>query len=128
MFNQIHNPNSFFYRKESIIYNDSDPCRGNFYLVESGHITTYRKYNEKSDPLLIMNYEEGDIFGEQTFFNTDIRKEKAVVTSHTVRVREIHKDTFDKLLQFRPEYFLYFIQTILWKVYKIEGKIKKLQN
>lgn len=128
MFNQIHNPNSFFYRKDSILYKDLDTCRGSFYLVESGQVTTYRRYNEKSDYLFIMSHEEGDIFGEQTFFNSEVRKEIAIVTSHTVRVREIHKDTFDKLLQFRSEYFLYFIQSILWKVYKIEGKIKKLQN
>jgi len=128
MLDQIHNPNSFFYRKDSIIYKDFDFCRGNFYMVESGQVTTFRKYNEKSDYLLIVIHEEGDIFGEEAFFNSDFRKDKAIVTSHNVRIREIHKDTFNKLLNFKSEYFLFFIQMILWKVYKIEDKINRLKD
>ena len=128
MLNHIHNPNSFFYRKDSIIYKDFDFCEGNFYMVESGQVTTFRKYNEKSDYLLVVIHEEGDIFGEQAFFNSDLRKEKAVVTSQNVRIREINKDTFNKLLNFKSEYFFYFIQMILWKVYNIEDKINRVQD
>jgi CRP-like cAMP-binding protein len=97
-------------------------------MVESGQVTTFRKYNEKSDYLLIVIHEEGDIFGEEAFFNSDFRKDKAIVTSHNVRIREIHKDTFNKLLNFKSEYFLFFIQMILWKVYKIEDKINRLKD
>ena len=128
MLNHIHNPNSFFYRKDSIIYKDFDICKGNFYIVESGQVATFRKYNEKSDYLLVVIHEEGDIFGEQAFFNSDFRREKAVVTSQNVRVREINKDSFDKLLHYKSEYLLHFIQMILWKVYKIEDKINRLQD
>jgi CRP-like cAMP-binding protein len=128
MLNQIHNPNSLFYRKDSIIYKDFDYCEGNFYVVESGQVATFRKYSENSEYLLIVTHEEGDIFGEQAFFSSDIRKEKAVVTSHNVRLREINKDTFNKLLHLKSEYFLYFIQMILLKVYKIEDKINRVQD
>jgi CRP-like cAMP-binding protein len=97
-------------------------------VVESGQVATFRKYNENSEYLLIVTHEEGDIFGEQAFFNSDFRKEKAVVTSQNVRVREINKDSFDKLLHYKSEYLLHFIQMILWKFYKIEDKINRLQD
>lgn len=128
MLNQIYNLNSFFYRKESIIYKEIDLCRGNFYLVESGQVTTYRRMNDKSDYLVIIVHEEGDIFGEQAFFNSDIRKEKALATSTTVRLREIHSETFEKLLNLHSEYFLYFIQMILWKVFVVESKIGEIER
>jgi hypothetical protein len=67
-----------------------------------------------------------DIFAEQSFFGSEYRKERVIVTSEKAKLREINKIAFENLLNFKSEFFLNFIQNIIWKAYILELKINTL--
>lgn len=123
---KIHTPNNMFYEDKSVIFRENDLTKGSFHLVELGQVTTKRKYTDKGEYIGILSHEVGDIIGEQAFFGSETRKERAIVTAGRVKLREINKVAFDKLINIHTDIYLNFIKHMLWKSYILEQKIKSI--
>ena len=123
---KIHTPSNMYYEDKSVVYRENDFTKGSFHIVEMGQVTTKRKYSEKGEYLGILSHEVGDIIGEQAFFGSETRKERAIVTSGRVKLREINKNAFDKLINIQTDIYLNFIKNMLWKSYILEQKIKSI--
>lgn len=123
---KIHTPSNMYYDDKSVIFRENDFTKGSFHIVELGQVTTKRKFSEKGDYLGILSHEVGDIIGEQAFFGSETRRERAVVSSGRVKLREINKYAFDKLINIQTDIYLNFIKNMLWKSYILEQKIKSI--
>ncbi len=123
---KIHTPSNMYHDEKSVIFRENDLTKGSFHIVEKGQVTTKRKYNDRSDYMGILSHEEGDIIGEQAYFGFETRKERAIVTSTRVKLREINKNAFEKLINIHTDFYVNFIKIMLWKSYIIEQKIKSI--
>jgi CRP/FNR family cyclic AMP-dependent transcriptional regulator len=123
---KIHTPSNMYHEDKSVIFRENDFTKGSFHIVELGQVTTKRKYNDRGDYIGILNHEEGDIIGEQAYFGLETRRERAVVTSGRVKLREINKSAFEKLINIHTDIYLNFIKVMLWKSYILEQKIKSI--
>lgn len=123
---KIHTPNNMYHDEKSVIFRENDLAKGSFHIVELGQVTTKRKYNERADYMGILSHEVGDIIGEQAYFGFETRKERAIVTSGRVKLREINKIAFEKLINIHTDFYVNFIKIMLWKSYIIEQKIKSI--
>ena len=121
---KIHTPNNMYYDEKHTIYRENDLGKDSFYILEIGQVVTKRKQSEKSDYSTILLHEEGDIFGEQAYFGSEGRKERAIVLSNRAKLREIHHIAFDTLINFESDFYINFIQSIVFKAYLIEQKIR----
>ena len=111
---------------KNVIFRENDLTKGSFHIVEIGQVTTKRKHNDRGDYIGILCHEEGDIIGEQAYFGFETRKERAIVTSGRVKLREINKSAFEKLINIHTDFYVNFIKVMLWKSYIIEQKIKSI--
>jgi CRP-like cAMP-binding protein len=123
---RIHTPNSIIYNERDTIFRENDFSKGSFFILEMGEVVVKKKYSEKREYLSILTCYAGDIFAEQSFFGSEYRKERVIVTSEKAKLREINKIAFENLLNFKSEFFLNFIQNIIWKAYILELKINTL--
>ena len=123
---RIHTPNNINYIEKDTIFRENDFSKGSFFILEMGEVIIKKKYSEKREYLSILTCYKGDIFSEQSFFGSEYRKERVIVTSEKAKLREINKIAFEKLINFRSEFFLNFIQNIIWKAYILELKIETL--
>ncbi len=123
---RIHTPNNIFYNERDTIFRENDFSKGSFFILEMGEVVIKKKYSEKRDYLSILTCYAGDIFAEQSFFGSEYRKERVIVTSEKAKLREINKIAFENLINFKSEFFLNFIQNIIWKAYILELKINTL--
>ena len=117
---RIHTPNNIFYNERDTIFRENDFSKGSFFILEMGEVVIKKKYSEKRDYLSILTCYAGDIFAEQSFFGSEYRKERVIVTSEKAKLREINKIAFENLINFK------FIQNIIWKAYILELKINTL--
>jgi CRP-like cAMP-binding protein len=123
---KIHTPSNMHHDDKSVIFRENDFTKGSFHIVEIGQVTTKRKHNDRGDYIGILCHEEGDIIGEQAYFGLETRRERAIVTSGRVKLREINKSAFEKLINIHTDIYLNFIKVMLWKSYILEQKIKSI--
>jgi CRP-like cAMP-binding protein len=123
---RIHTPNNIFYNERDTIFRENDFSKGSFFILEMGEVVIKKKYSEKREYLSIINCYKGDIFSEQSFFGSEYRKERVIVISKKAKLREINKIAFENLINFKSDFFINFIQNIIWKAYILELKINTL--
>jgi CRP-like cAMP-binding protein len=123
---RIHTPNNIFYNERDTIFRENDFSKGSFFILEMGEVVIKKKYSEKREYLSILNCYKGDIFSEQSFFGSEYRKERVIVISKKAKLREINKIAFENLINFKSDFFINFIQNIIWKAYILELKINTL--
>jgi CRP-like cAMP-binding protein len=121
---KIHTPNNMYYDEKHTIYRENDLGKDSFYILEIGQVVTKRKQSEKSDYSTVLLHEQGDIFGEQAYFGSDGRKERAIVVSNRAKLREIHHIAFETLINFESDFYINFIQSLVFKAYLVEQKIR----
>ena len=122
---RIHTPNNIYFEDRSTIYRENDLSKGSFFLIEMGQVITKRKYSDKGEYLSILTHEKGDLFGDQSYFGLEHRRERAICSGR-VKVREINKNAFETLINIQTDFYLNFIKSMIWKAYILELKIKNL--
>ena len=63
-----------------------------------GEVVVKKKYSEKREYLSILTCYAGDIFAEQSFFGSEYRKERVIVTSEKAKLREINKKQLESFI------------------------------
>jgi CRP-like cAMP-binding protein len=122
---KVTSPKINFYDQNQQIFWDNDPNNGIIYLIENGKVVIKKKAIDKQENFIITELERGDLFGESTYFGDPNRGESAFANIPKVKVREFHSKVFETLLNSSLNLFINFVLSILWKVMKMEDRIRR---
>ena len=69
-----------------------------FYFIEEGTAIATKQLGSAAEPTKVMEYQRGMYFGERSLLTNEVRAANVVVTSDTVDVLSLERETFTRLL------------------------------
>lgn len=69
-----------------------------FYFIEEGTAIATKQLDSAAEPTKVMEYQRGMYFGERSLLTNEVRAANVVVTSDTVDVLSLERETFTRLL------------------------------
>ena len=84
------------FKKGDTIIKEGDPG-DKFYLIESGHAEALKK-DDKGNESKVFEYSDNDYFGELALLSNDPRQASVRVTSDSMVVASMDRDSFNRLL------------------------------
>lgn len=85
------------FEKDQFVIREGEMGEKFYFIVEGTAIAT-KRLNGTQDPTTVMEYHSGQYFGERALITNDMRAANIVVTSDTLRLLSLEKDTFNRLL------------------------------